>query len=144
MTSVGIMKGDGIMANKISVGGIIGSVIFFLSFLPYIHIIYSGLTGILFGIQGFAVFYGYGGLLIDAICLTIFGILPLCFIYQLIFGIKFIKKHHKLRTCTIALIITLILAGIVTEPIAVTIHGTDLVSDVAKVQEFNSQKHWPW
>ena len=70
MTSVGIMKGYGIMANKISIGGIIGSVIFFLSFLPYIHIIYSGLTGILFGMQGFAIFYGYGGLLIDAICLT--------------------------------------------------------------------------
>ncbi len=35
------------MDNKISIGGIIGSVIFFLSFLPYVHIIYSGLTGIL-------------------------------------------------------------------------------------------------
>lgn len=144
MTCVGIIKGDGTMANKISVGGIIGSVIFFLSFLPYVHIIYSGLTGILFGMQGFAVLFGYGGLLIDALFLTFFGILPLCFIYQLIFGIKFIKKHHKLRTCTIALIITLILAGIVTEPIAVTIHGTDLETDVAKVQEFNSKNHWPW
>ena len=71
MTSVEIMKGDGIMANKISVGGIIGSVIFFLSFLPYVHIIYSGLTGILFGMQGFAVLFGYGGLLIDALFLTI-------------------------------------------------------------------------
>ncbi len=59
-------------------------------------------------------------------------------------GIKFIKRHHKLRTCTKALIITLILAGIVTEPIAVTIHGTDLETDVAKVQAFNSKNHWPW
>jgi hypothetical protein len=131
-------------SNKISIGGIIGSVIFFLSFLPYVHLIYIGLTGVLFGMQGFVVCYGYMGMFADAIFLTFFLVLPICIIYQIAFGINCIRHHKKLSKATLLLFIILIIAGLITEPVANCIHGTTITDDPVKIEEFNSQKHWPW
>ena len=132
------------MNNKMSVAGIIGSVIFFLSFLPYFHIVYIGFTGMIFGLQGVAVFYGYLGMLGDAFFLTLCGVLPVCFFYQLVVGIRHIRHHNTLHKTTIILIVVLIIAGLLTEPVAGMIHGTTAETDPVKIQEFSSQKHWPW
>ena len=130
--------------NKLGIGGIIGSVIFFLSFLPYVHLIYIGLTGVVFGMQGFVLCYGYMGMFADAIFLTFFLVLPICFIYQLVFFFKIIRHHKKLLKSTIILLIILIIAGLITEPVANCIHGTTITDDPVKIQEFNSQKRWPF
>jgi len=132
------------MDKKISAGGIIGSIFFYLSFLPYVHIIYTGFKGIIFGMQGIALFYGYMGMFFDAIFLTFLAVLPLSFIYQLIFGIKFIRNHKTLHRATICIIIILIIAGLLTEPIANMIHGTTFVTDTEMLNEFSSQNQWPW
>ena len=122
----------------------IGTVIFFLSFLPYIHLIYIGLTGVVFGMQGFVLCYGYMGVFADAIFLTFFPFLPICLIYQLIYFFKFIRHHEKLLKVTICLLVFLIIAGLITEPIAAGIHGTTMTDDPVKIQEFNSHKRWPF
>ena len=130
--------------NQISIGGIIGTVIFFLSFLPYVHLIYIGLTGVVFGMQGFVLCYGYMGMFADAIFLTFFLILPICIIYQIVFGVKYIRHHGELLKATICLFIILIIAGLLTEPIANGIYGTTFEDDPVRIQEFNSQKRWPY
>ena len=129
--------------DKISVGGMIGSVLFFLSFLPYVHMIYIGLTGVVFGMQGFVLCYGYMGMFADAIFLTFFLVLPVCLLYQIVFAVKYIRHHGKLLKVTVCLFIILIIAGLLTEPIANSVHGTTILDDPVKIQEFNSQKRWP-
>ena len=93
---------------KMTVPGIFGTIIFFLSFLPIIYAIYVSYTGIFFGLQGCAWFFGLPAIIIILIYESFLFFLPVgCLIYQIIFFTKYIRRHEKLK------ITTLILVGIV-------------------------------
>ena len=123
--------------KQLSIPAMIGTVIFFISFLPYVHLIYAALRGVMFGMQGFVVCYGYGAIIVDAIALTFYLIMPACFIYQLIFGKAVISKHPALKRAVKILVIVLIVAALLTEPLAFLIYGKDLENDPDKVREFH-------
>ena len=63
-------------SKQLSIPAMIGTVIFFISFFPYVHFIYAALRGVMFGMQGFVVCYGYGAIIVDAIALTFYLIMP--------------------------------------------------------------------
>ena len=108
------IKGDkkmGYSSNNISVKGIIGTAIYFLSFLSYIFVIYCGINGQYFGMQDISKFYG-----LDAMILAfLFGFLymiplPFCLIYQIIFFCKFIRHHTILKMASFILSVIFIFA----------------------------------
>ena len=123
--------------KQLSIPAMIGTVIFFISFFPYVHFIYAALRGVMFGMQGFVIAYGYGAVIVDAIALTFYLIMPACFIYQLIFGKAVISKHPALKRAVKILVIVLIVAALLTEPLAFLIYGKDLENDPDKVREFH-------
>ena len=89
----------GYSSNKISVKGIIGTVIYFLCFLPYIFVIHCGIEGAYFGMQDITKFYGFEGMIL-AIILGFFNYmipLPFSLIYQIIFFCKFIRHRSILK-----------------------------------------------
>ena len=79
--------------------GIIGTVIFFLSFLPYIFLIYSAIFGIGTGFFGFYGFYGtlYGlkAVIYSGTMLILIPVLPVCFLYQVLFGVIYLRVRPK-------------------------------------------------
>ena len=101
----------GYSSNNISVKGIIGTAIYFLSFLSYIFVIYCGINGQYFGMQDISKFYG-----LDAMILAfLFGFLymiplPFCLIYQIIFFCKFIRHHTILKMASFILSVIFIFA----------------------------------
>ena len=95
---------------KMTVAEMIGTVLFFLSFLPLIFAVYKGFTGVFFGLQGFAWFFGLPAIIIILIYEGILFFLPvLCLVYQIIFGRSVIRHHDtlvKLTKILVGLIIT--------------------------------------
>ena len=99
----------GYSSNNISVKGIIGTVIYFLSFLPYLYVIYCGINGQYFGMQDIAKYYGLDGMIL-AFLFGFMYMLPMPFnlIYQIIFFCKFIRYHSMLKI--VSFIISIIFA----------------------------------
>ena len=91
--------------------GIIGTVFFFLSYIPYVWIIINSIEGVQTGLIGGPYVHGFDAMINILLWLCIIPIVPACFIYQLIFGIAYIRKRRKLSIVTLILVV-LIVAGI--------------------------------
>ncbi len=87
--------------------GIIGTVFFFASYIPYICIIAAASGGVQAGLIGGPYIYGFEAMLYMLQWFCIIPVVPVCLIYQLIFGIAYIRKHRILS------IITLVLASLI-------------------------------
>ena len=106
----------GYSSNNISVKGIIGTVIYFLSFLSYIYVIYCGINGQYFGMQDISKFYGFDAMILAFLFGFLYMIpLPFCLIYQIIFFCKFIRHHKTLRTASfiLSILFTISFASVV-------------------------------
>lgn len=89
---------------------IIGTVIFFICFAPYLLVLFCGLNGINFNLQGIKNYYGFPGMLISMIISpSFFGLIPACIIYQVIYTIRSIWFRKKLKR--ISLIISAVYAA---------------------------------
>lgn len=88
----------GYSSNNISVKGIIGTVFYFLSFLPYLYVIHCGINGQYFGMQDITKYYGLDGMIL-AFLFGFMYMLPMPFnlIYQIIFFCKFIRHRSILK-----------------------------------------------
>ena len=99
---------------KMTITGIIGTVIFFLSFLPIIYAIYRSYTGILFGLQGFAWFFGLPAIIICLIYEGILFFLPVgCLIYQIIFFKNYIRLHGRLKKASAILVGLIVISALI-------------------------------
>lgn len=92
-------------STRMTIPGTFGTVMFFLSFLPIIYAIYKSFTGVFFGLQGSAWFFGLPAIIYILIYESILFFLPLgCLIYQIIFFTKYIRRYEKLKTTTLILV----------------------------------------
>ena len=90
--------------------GIIGVVLFFLSYLPFVPLIEVGIHGVQSGLFGGPYIYGFDAIANIFLWLCIVPIYPICILYQLIFGIAYIRKHKVLKIVTIAVVASLVTA----------------------------------
>ena len=90
--------------------GIIGVVLFFLSYLPLIPLIEVGIHGVQSGLFGGPYIYGFDAIANYFLWLCVVPIYPICILYQLIFGIAYIRKHKVLKIVTIAVVASLVTA----------------------------------
>ena len=88
--------------------GIIGVVLFFLSYLPFIPLIEVGIHGVQSGLFGGPYIYGFDAIANVFLWLCIIPIYPICILYQLIFGIAYIRKRKTLKLVTIAVVACLV------------------------------------
>ena len=94
--------------------GIIGVVLFFLSYLPFIPLIEVGIHGVQSGLFGGPYIYGFDAIANCFLWLCVVPIYPICILYQLIFGIAYIRKHKVLKIVTIAVVASLVTAILAT------------------------------
>jgi len=118
-------------------GGIFGTILFFFSFLPIIFAVYKSYTGVFFGFQGFAWFFGLPAIIITLIYEFMLLFLPLgCFIYQILFFKNYIRHHEKLKTAA------LILVGLILSSAIISIlFPEQLLSIKIKVYEPKIRSH---
>ncbi len=101
------------MANESKVKkvfGIIGTVLFFLSYIPFTGLITAGAEGALSGLFGGRYLYGFEAMWNTFVWLCVIPIYPFCILYQLIFGIAYIRKHKTLKFITIGIVAALVIA----------------------------------
>ena len=127
--------------RKLTGGQITGTVLFFLSYVPFLYAIYCGLNGIVFGLQGFARFFGISGVILGCLTLTVFGILPACIIYQIIFGVKVIRHNKPLRITTFAVVGALLFVAFLTEPVSRILKAEHAIDNIDEVNGYLSDKY---
>jgi hypothetical protein len=84
------MEKKGSLARKIL--GIIGIVLFFLSFIPYTYLIAVATEGVSAGLLGGPQIYGWEAVCNILLWGTIIPVYPVCFIYEVVFAIVYIRK----------------------------------------------------
>ena len=94
--------------------GIIGAVLFFLSYLPFILLVEVGIHGVQSGLFGGPYIYGFDAIVDNFLWLCVVPIYPVCILYQLIFGIAYIRKHKALKIAAIAVVAALVTAILIT------------------------------
>ena len=122
-------------------GMIIGTVFFFLSFAPYLYLIYAGIDGITFGMQGIGHFYGFFGAVIAFFLLTFTGIIPICLIYQIKFGKKHISDNRTLKKITIILSSVIVLTVLLLSPIANGINKIQIDTEPSRIRNYLASKY---
>lgn len=127
--------------RKLTGGQITGTVLFFLSYVPFLYAIYCGLNGIVFGLQGFARFFGISGVILGCLTLTVFGILPACIVYQIIFGVKVIRHNKPLRITTFAVVGALLFVAFLTEPVSRILKAEHAIDNIDEVNGYLSDKY---
>lgn len=89
---------------------VVGVTIFFLSYLPFVLLIEYGFHGTQAGLFGGPYIYGFEAMANCFVWLCFIPVYPVCIIYQLIFGILYIRKHKILKLITIAVVVSIITA----------------------------------
>ena len=59
--------------------GIIGTILFFASYLPYIYVVYCGIEGVQEGLFGGAYVYGFDAMINVLTWFVVIPIVPVCF-----------------------------------------------------------------
>lgn len=95
-----------------NVFGIFGAIVFFLSYVPYIFVISAGITGVQRGLIGGPYIYGFDAMFNNLTWFCIIPIIPICAIYQLVFGFLYIRKRKILTVATLLLVAGIIIAFI--------------------------------
>lgn len=114
----------------------IGTAFFFASYIPCVYIVLCSIEGVRSGLFGDNCIYGFDAKLDLLTWFIIIPVIPVCFIYQLVFGIAYIRKRKILSVITLALV-TVILSGILLAGIPVkfkknqqiSLNNTEIVLD---------------
>jgi len=85
--------------KTIGVFGICGLILFYFSFIPYLLLVWSAIMGVdtFFGGDSFNGYeYGFKAVAYMGMCLTcLIPVIPVCLIYQILFGILYIRKRPQ-------------------------------------------------
>lgn len=99
--------------------GAIGTSFFFVSYLPYLYVILSSVDGVQSGLFGGPYIYGFDAMFNLLQWFIVIPIIPVCFIYQMVFGLLYIRKRKILSIITLILVSGIIagilLAGVLVE-----------------------------
>lgn len=127
--------------ERMTSGDIILTIFFLGSFFPYGHIIYTGINGIYFGLQGFVHAYGLAAMIIDAVYMTFYLLLPICLIYQIWYAVHIMKKHRILKIISLAAVGTVILGFIIVIPVSDCIVRAAAEEDPVRISEYLAGKY---
>ncbi|MBR2820498.1 MAG: hypothetical protein IKD91_01340 [Clostridiales bacterium] len=116
------------------------TLLFFISFFPYIHAVYSAYTGVFFGFQGSAWFFGFGGIFITLVFRYVL-LIPVCLIYQVKYGIEYFPKYKGIKTAALTLIAVIVLSGVTATVFGEKIVDINLQLAQTKIEEYFADKY---
>ena len=116
------------------------TVLFFISFFPYINSVYYAYTGVFFGLQGFAWFFGFGGIFITLVFRYIL-LIPICLIYQIKYGKEYFPKYKAIRTSALTLIAVIVLSGVIATIFGEKIVDINLQLAQTKIENYFEEKY---
>ncbi|MBR1797539.1 MAG: hypothetical protein IJ757_05985 [Clostridiales bacterium] len=109
--------------------GIIGTVVFFVSYMPFLLLINYAIDGMQAGLFGGPYVYGWEAVSNAFIWLCIFPVYPVCMLYQLLFGLLYIRKRSLVLKIFAASIPALIIAAILISCLSYRIKENKLLED---------------
>ena len=122
------------MKEKFSVFNVIGTVLFFASFIPYAVAVFNGFNGVFFGIQGFAWFYGVWGVIFSLF--QMFLLIPGCIFIEIFFG-RFVIRHFKVLKMATLVLVALLAVGTLASTVMVdSVQKARLVTDREQIEEY--------
>lgn len=125
---------------KIILGGI-GTILFFASYIPYLYIIICSVDGVQEGLFGGSYVYGFEAMFNLLQWFIFFPIIPVCFIYQMAFGIAYIRKRKALSIITLVLVAA-ITGGILLAGIPVEFRKKQQIKDdIPVITEYLEEKY---
>ena len=97
--------------------GILGAILYYLSFLPYLYCVFAAVMGIdvFFGFMDYSgTLYGLKAVIYSGMMLTVIPILPVCLLYQILFGTiclrvrpKSVRRPAAIYACIFAALIVI-------------------------------------
>ena len=78
--------------------GILGAILYYLSFLPYLYCVFAAVKGIdvFFGFLDYSgTLYGIKAVIYSGMMLTVIPVLPACLLYQIMFGVLYLRVRPK-------------------------------------------------
>lgn len=123
------------------VWGVIGTVIFFISYIPYLLLIEVGIHGTMSGLFGGIKLYGFEAMCNYIVWLCVVPVFPVCIIYQLIFGIAYIRKRRVLKIITIVLVAVLVIIIINVGVFAVNKKEEQLAAAKPQIEQYLTDKY---
>lgn len=92
--------------------GVIGAIIFFASYIPYISIISAGIEGVQRGLIGGPYVFGFEAMQNQLLWGCVIPVFPACFIYQMVFGIAYVRKRRILSVATLVIVAAIIISAL--------------------------------
>ena len=121
--------------------GRIGTILFFASYIPYLYIIICSVDGVQKGLFGGSYVYGFEAMFNLLQWFIFFPIIPVCFIYQIAFGIAYIRKRKALSIITLVLVAA-ITGGILLVGIPVEFRKKQQIKDdIPVITEYLEEKY---
>lgn len=121
--------------------GAIGTFFFFASYLPYLYIILSSVGGVQSGLFGGHYIYGFDAMFNLLQWFIVIPIVPVCFIYQMVFGLIYIRKRKILSIITLILVAGII-AGILLVGVPVELKKKQqFKEDLPVITEYLEEKY---
>ena len=121
--------------------GAIGTLFFFASYHPYLYIILSSVGGVQSGLFGGHYIYGFDAMFNLLQWFIVIPIVPVCFIYQMVFGLLYIRKRKILSIITLILVAGII-AGILLVGIPVELKKKQqFKEDLPVITEYLEEKY---
>ena len=114
---------------------------FFVSFIPYLWLIYKGINGVVIAFRGAGHFYGFDAMMILLVFSPLILIVPVSLIYQIRFAIKYLGDYPALRKASLILAICTILGFIAVTPLSYTVMHYRASKDPDKIHEYLSNKY---
>lgn len=117
-------------------GLVVDSFIFFASFLIYYPLIYFGIAGFRFGMQGVVYCYGLEAILLFSMLIWPYTVIVLlCLIGQIRFAVKNLREHRALRNASIAVAAFTILCFLSVIPVSSIRKKADAANDTDSIRE---------
>ena len=129
--------------NTVKKKSITGStVLYFASFSVYYLLIFIGINGFGFGMQGAFFYYGLAAIFTFLIFLWPFtAFLVLCIIYQIRFANRYFKDHIKLKKAALTVIVFTAVCFLSVIPISIFRNRTVMAEDPGLIREYLVKKY---
>lgn len=114
---------------------------FFVSFIPYIWLMYNGINGFVFAFRGAAHFYGSDAMIMSLFFSPLVILVPISLIYQIRFAIKHFGDHRALLAVSLILVVCTIAGFIAVNPLSRRVMLSRASKDPDKIHEYLSNKY---
>ena len=122
--------------------GIIGTILFFASFLPYLALVVAAVEGCKEGLFGGRYIYGAQAVKTVLIWMSIIPVFPVCFLYELFFYVLYLRKKSVFFTYAVIVTPVIIVASIIMCCIRYNVLEDELIAQSEPhIREYLSEKY---